>query len=119
MFVRGAQVQILRSMQKTAVGDWHLAAYCFPWARDDDETELEVRHQRIVEASCLKRCYPRNPGHRLSERGGDDTARVERCLWILIRSRSFLLMYALNLSHCHSLLRLCHSAVAANPEMLP
>lgn len=81
--------------------------------------ELEARRQKIFESSWLKRCYRRNPCHRLSERDGDDIARAERRPRVLTRSHSFLLMYALNLSHYHSLLRLSHSAVAAMLRVLP
>lgn len=120
VFVLGPQVQTPRSTQRTAVGDSHPAAYCFPWARDDDdETELEAYRQKIVESSCSKRCCPRNPCHRLTEKGDDDIVRAERRLRGLRRSHSFLLMYVLNLSHYHSRLRLSHSAVAAMTEMLP
>ena len=114
-----ARVQILRNRQRTAVGDLHPAACCFHWARDDDETELEGRRQRTVEPPCLRRCYPRKPCHRLSERDGDDTARAERCLRLPRRSRNFLLMYVLSLSRYRSLLRLSHSAVAVVLEVLP
>lgn len=94
-----AQIRI-RSRPKRAVGDLHPAAYCFPLVKDDDETELEARRQKIVESFCLKRCYLRSPCHRLAEKVGDGIAKAEKRLRVLTRSRNFLLMFVWTLSHC-------------------
>ena len=113
------RIQILRNRQRMAVGDLHPAACCFHWARDDDETELEVRRWRIVEPPCLRHCYPRRPCHRLSERDDDGIAKAERRLRLPVGSHNFLLMNVLSLSRYHSLLRLSHSVVAVMLGLLP
>lgn len=92
-----AQVRIRRR----AVGDLHPTAYYSPLVKDDDETELEARHQKIAESFCLKRCYPRSPCHRLAGKVGDGIARAERPNRVLTHSRNFLLMSVWTLSHCH------------------
>ena len=103
--VLGPLIQILKSKQRTAAANLHPAVSCSPWVRDDDETEPGVRRPTIVESSFLKRCCPRNPCHRLSERVGDDTARAERLLRVLTHSRNFLLTYVSNSGHYRSLSR--------------
>ena len=122
MFVQGVQVQIRRSRQRTALGDLHRAAYCYPWARDgggDEEAGLEAHCQKIVVSAGWKRYCLRRPCDHLSEKPGDGIAKVERSLLVLICSPSFLLMDVLNLSHCHSLSRLSRSAAVVSFEMLP
>lgn len=119
VFVLRDQVQIQKSMQRAAAEDLHLVACCFHWARGDYGAGLEVRHLRIVESLYLKRCYPRNPCHRVSEKGDDDIAMAESCPRVLIHSRSFLPTYVLNSSHYHPPSKLSHFAVAAVLEVLP
>ena len=119
VFVLRARIQILRSMQRMAVEKLLPVGYRFRQAKDDYETELQVRRQRFAESPYWKRCCPQNSCHHQPEKDGDDTATAGRPLQVPTHSRSFLRMCVLNLSHYHSLLRLFHSAAAVVPGVLP